>query len=371
MPTATVSDQDEALCCDANNPDSDGDGLTDGDEVHIWNTSAGFADSDNEGLSDYDEVIRYRTNPNLPDSDGDRINDLHEIQFGINPNDPDSDNDGDSDYLERENDLDPNDPDDNCSTKPGGCYGFPLPSTTTSPLPPPPNPPVAPPSVGLTGRPSTAATLQQPKRPSTDLTLAWTHPVSGLPSNGYRLAYAPAGGAWGSTNLGVRTSWTLTGLKNGTKYYVYLYAMNSAGNSPAAKATATFPNGTPRNYRVTAVGNGRVSLAWTAPASGTSTSGYHLSYAVAGGTWRSISLGSRTSYTLTGLRNGTKYYVYLVAVSSGGRSPAATASATTLGTLPPPPPPPPVTFGAGTYRVGIDIPSGLYRASGSSDPTTW
>ena len=80
------------------------------------------------------------------------------------------------------------------------------------------------------------------------------------------------------------------------------------------------------------------------------------------------SLGSRTSYTLTGLRNGTKYYVYLVAVSSGGRSPAATASATTLGTLPPPPP---VTFGAGTYRVGIDIPAGLSRASGSSDPTTW
>ena len=46
------------MCCDANNPDSDGDGLSDGDEVHIWNTSAGFADSDNDGLSDYDEVIR-------------------------------------------------------------------------------------------------------------------------------------------------------------------------------------------------------------------------------------------------------------------------------------------------------------------------
>ena len=116
-----------------------------------------------------------------------------------------------------------------------------------------PRTPRRPPSVGLDpAEPSTAATLQQPKRPSTDLTLAWTHPVSGLPSSGYRLAYAPAGGAWRSTNLGVRTSWTLTGLKNGTKYYVYLYAMNSAGSSPAATTTATLPNGTPRNYRVTA-----------------------------------------------------------------------------------------------------------------------
>ena len=59
---------------------------------------------------------------------------------------------------------------------------------------------------------------------------------------------------------------------------------------------------------------------------GLQRSGYHLTYAAAGGSWRSINLGARTSYTLTGLRNGTKYYVYLVAVSSGGKSPAATTS---------------------------------------------
>ena len=125
----------------------------------------------------------------------------------------------------------------------------------------------------------------------------------------------------------MRTSWALTGLNNGTKYYVYLYAVNGAGNSPAATASATLPNGTPRNYRVTSVGDGRVSLAWTTPSSGAPTSGYLLNYAAAGGSWRSINLGARTSYTLTGLRNGTKYYVYLFAVSSGGKSPAATTGA--------------------------------------------
>ena len=39
----------------------------------------------------------------------------------------------------------------------------------------------------------------------------------------------------------------------------------------------------------------------------------------------------RTSWTVTGLRNGTKYYLYLYAVSGGGQSPAATASATPQG----------------------------------------
>ena len=108
---------------------------------------------------------------------------------------------------------------------------------------------------------------------------------------------------------------------------MYLYAVNSGGQSPAARVTALLPSGTPRSYRVVGVGNGRVSLAWSTPAAGPPSSGYRLSYAPAGGAWRSINLGSRTSWTLTGLRNGTRYYMYLYALHSGGRSPAARVSA--------------------------------------------
>jgi hypothetical protein len=158
------------------------------------------------------------------------------------------------------------------------------------------------------------------------ISLAWTMPASGVPTSGYVVSYAAAGGSWSTISLGARTSYTLTGLRNGTSYYVYLYAMSSGARSPAATATALLPNGTPRNYRVTSVGDGRLSFAWTVPASGVPTSGYFVSYAPAGGAWSTISLGARTSYTLTGLRNGTRYYVYLYAISSGGKSPAATAS---------------------------------------------
>ena len=134
-------------------------GSRDGDEVHIWNTSAGFGDSDNDMLSDYDEVIEYGSNPNLRDSDGDGHIDAYEVQTETDPNDPDSDDDGDSDYLEVSNQLDPNDPDDNCSTSQSGCSGSTPSSTTMPPLPPPPT------AIGPRAR-ANAGLTRNPDRPT-------------------------------------------------------------------------------------------------------------------------------------------------------------------------------------------------------------
>ncbi|MGY5853186.1 MAG: hypothetical protein RTU92_06435 [Candidatus Thorarchaeota archaeon] len=47
------------------NPDSDGDGLSDGDEVHVYGTDPTSTDSDGDGLSDYDEII-HGGDPNNP-----------------------------------------------------------------------------------------------------------------------------------------------------------------------------------------------------------------------------------------------------------------------------------------------------------------
>ncbi len=57
-------------------------------------------DSDGDGLSDVDEVNIYGTVPTLADSDGDGVNDGDEVEQGTNPNDTDSDNDGIDDYTE-------------------------------------------------------------------------------------------------------------------------------------------------------------------------------------------------------------------------------------------------------------------------------
>ena len=78
-------------------PDSDDDGLSDGEEVLDWGTDPNSADSDLDGLSDGDEVNTYGTNPLDDDSDDDGLSDGDEINiYGTDPTvyDADADNDG-------------------------------------------------------------------------------------------------------------------------------------------------------------------------------------------------------------------------------------------------------------------------------------
>ncbi|MEI7912396.1 MAG: cadherin-like beta sandwich domain-containing protein [Verrucomicrobiota bacterium] len=66
--------------------DTDGDGLPDGAEVNTYGSNPLMVDTDGDGISDRDEVEVYHTNPALRDSDGDGFDDLFEINTGFNPN---------------------------------------------------------------------------------------------------------------------------------------------------------------------------------------------------------------------------------------------------------------------------------------------
>jgi len=71
--------------------DTDGDGLSDYDEIQVYQTLPDLADSDGDGLSDGDEVLVYFTDPNLLDSDGDSFSDRDErFKYNTDPNDPES-----------------------------------------------------------------------------------------------------------------------------------------------------------------------------------------------------------------------------------------------------------------------------------------
>ena len=111
-----LSDREEAeLGTDPNNADTDGDGLSDGDEVNSYNTNPLNADTDGDGLSDGDEVNRYRTDPNDAngDADGDGVSDVDEIRtYNTDPNRADSDGDGFTDGQEIEMSTDPNNSND-------------------------------------------------------------------------------------------------------------------------------------------------------------------------------------------------------------------------------------------------------------------
>lgn len=80
---------EDILGTDKNNPDTDGDGLTDGYEVFYLGTDPLKADSDDNGVNDGDED---------PDNDG--LSNLKECELGTDPNNSDTDGDGLTDGAE-------------------------------------------------------------------------------------------------------------------------------------------------------------------------------------------------------------------------------------------------------------------------------
>ncbi len=86
---------------DPDSPDTDSDGLHDGDEVNTYGTDPTDADTDGDRLSDGDEVLIYGTDPtDATDTDGDGMADDWEGVNRLDPADPvDGTLDADRDLL--------------------------------------------------------------------------------------------------------------------------------------------------------------------------------------------------------------------------------------------------------------------------------
>jgi uncharacterized repeat protein (TIGR02543 family) len=75
--------------------DDDGDGLSDADEINTYGTNPKLADSDGDGLSDLDELQVYTTNPLVADTDSDGLTDGAEVNtYHTLPKVADTDGDG-------------------------------------------------------------------------------------------------------------------------------------------------------------------------------------------------------------------------------------------------------------------------------------
>ena len=109
----SLNDEEEIeLGTDPNNSDTDGDGLTDGEEVLVNKTNPLIKDTDSDGLDDAYEVYISDTNPLKTDTDGNGVLDgdedldkdgltiSEESKLNTNPKENDSDFDGLSDKDE-------------------------------------------------------------------------------------------------------------------------------------------------------------------------------------------------------------------------------------------------------------------------------
>lgn len=91
-------------------PDTDGDGLTDGEEVNQYGSDPNSRDTDGDGLRDGEEV-RIGTDPTKVDTDGDGLDDPDELEGGTDPTLADTDADGLDDGVELKLGTDPTNPD--------------------------------------------------------------------------------------------------------------------------------------------------------------------------------------------------------------------------------------------------------------------
>jgi autotransporter-associated beta strand protein len=166
---------------------------------------------------------------------------------------------------------------------------------------------------------------------NTQITLTWPA-ASGAAS--YALGRSGAtGGPYTLIATPVGTSYTDTGLTNGTPYYYVVAGVNTTGtglNSPEASATpiSTVPVA-PLGLTATG-GSGQIVLNWSASVGATGYTVYQAS--VTGGPYSPVASGvDATTFTVTGLPGSTKYYYVVVATNAGGASAySVEASATTL-----------------------------------------
>jgi fibronectin type 3 domain-containing protein len=145
--------------------------------------------------------------------------------------------------------------------------------------------------------------------------LAWTQPTNGS-LTGYRV-YRGTTLVATLTGAGT-TTYSDTGLTNGTTYTYYVTAVGNcnADSDPKSAAPVCTPLAAPTNLKATTA-TGQVTLNWDAV---TGADHYTVSRAgTAGGPYTALTPASpitTNSYTDSGLTNGTTYY-YVVSVSNG------------------------------------------------------
>jgi hypothetical protein len=203
------------------------------------------------------------------------------------------------------------------------------PTGSTSPVT---GPTVTIPGGGGTGPTTSAAPLSdgavrnvQAVADDRQATVTWAPPTNWRPVTGFEVTVQPGGIVH---NAGASaTSWTATGLTNGTTYTFTLVAQSANGPgigvpSNSVTPAATVP-GAPRSVGVTP-GDGNVAVSWQAP-SGSPVDDYRVEILDGGGTVVSSRSTASTAATVNGLTNGTSYTA-VVSASRGGVSTAAPPS---------------------------------------------
>ena len=112
------ADETDIYGTDPDNADTDGDGVSDGEEIFlatdplVADEPTARTDTDGDGLFDEDEAQIYSTDPAMVDSDGDGVGDGEEVFQGTDPTVPETDTEGGTGDDTGGDDTDGDDTDD-------------------------------------------------------------------------------------------------------------------------------------------------------------------------------------------------------------------------------------------------------------------
>ncbi|XP_029381131.1 tenascin-N isoform X2 [Echeneis naucrates] len=142
--------------------------------------------------------------------------------------------------------------------------------------------------------------------------VSWDHSQADI--DGYVLTYSSSEGSSGEIPVGSdRTSYTLTSLRPGVLYTVYIWATKENKVSRKISTQAQTEMDAPANLLARDETESSFSVSWDPVQA--DIDGYVLTYSSSDGSSGEVPVGSdRTSYTLTSLRPGVLYTVYIWAI---------------------------------------------------------
>ena len=219
------------------------------------------------------------------------------------------------------------------------------------------------------------------------VTVSWA-PVAGATScnvyQGTTAGITKTTGTKVGTNITTST-YTVTGLANGTTYYFMVTAVNSAGESGGSVVKSATPSATPTAGGTTnvrgAAGAGKASISWDASTGATT---YNIYYSTLTGVTKTNGTritGAVSPMDVTGLTNGTTYFFVVTAVNANGESAESIPVSVTPSASPPPAAPTGVTAisngnagvtiswsavsGATSYNIYWSTTYGVTKANGT------
>uniref|UniRef100_A0A4W6DZY0 Tenascin N n=1 Tax=Lates calcarifer TaxID=8187 RepID=A0A4W6DZY0_LATCA len=150
--------------------------------------------------------------------------------------------------------------------------------------------------------------------------------------DGYRLTYSSSEGSSGEIPVGPdSTSYSLTGLRPGVLYTVYIWAIKGNKASKKISTQAETDIDAPKDLKATDVKMESASLTWIPPLA--DIDGYILTYRDEEGNME-VQLGaSESSFAVSGLETGKKYIVTIIAYRGNKRSKVVETIFKTVGLL--------------------------------------